>query len=35
VGLTKLTFEQQILVQNSKNLETKVIVHKCLCLQII
>jgi hypothetical protein len=35
VGVTKLTFAQQILVQNSKNSETKLIVHKCLCLKII
>jgi hypothetical protein len=33
--LTKLTFAQQILVQNSKNSETKLIVHKYLCLEII
>jgi hypothetical protein len=35
VGLTKLTFPQQFLEQNSKNPETKLIVHKCLCLQKI
>jgi hypothetical protein len=35
VGLTKLTFAHQILVQNFKNSEAKLIVHKYLCLQII
>jgi hypothetical protein len=35
MGLTKLTFTQKIMVQNSKNPETKLIVHKYLCLQVI
>jgi hypothetical protein len=35
VGLTKHTFMQKILVQNPKNSETKLVVHKNLCFQII
>jgi hypothetical protein len=35
VGLTKLTFIQQILVQNYKNPNTRIFIYKYLCLQII
>jgi hypothetical protein len=35
VGLTKLTFVLYFIVQNSKNLDTKIIVYKYMRLQII
>jgi hypothetical protein len=32
VGLTKLTFVQYFIVQNSMNSDTKIIVYKYLCM---